>query len=130
MNFVSNKILYKNEHICKSKSIYDAGYIFHKKFYYGLIIRNNRLQRDVRTITGDETAILYEDGFINGATGLAGQMRCCHSLNFTHPTKEFETPDSAIKLACQQFMLARTQGTFRPPQFLWCPKHKNTNQAV
>ncbi|GAB32114.1 hypothetical protein APS_2716 [Acetobacter pasteurianus subsp. pasteurianus LMG 1262 = NBRC 106471] len=51
-------------------------------------------------------------------------------LNFTHPTKEFETPSRAVNPHAYNFMQERPRGAFRSPRFLWWPKHKNTNQEV
>ena len=99
----------------------------------------NQIPNGAEDFTGDkplqERADLlhHADFFIGLSSGLAWLAWCCHVpvvliSGFTHPLNEFETPYRVINYHTCHSCWNDMRIDFDHFDFLWCPRHKNTDR--
>jgi autotransporter strand-loop-strand O-heptosyltransferase len=105
----------------------------------GFGINWNSIPNGAEDFTGDiplqERVNLIKDAdfFIGLSSGLAWIAWCCNTpvvmiSGFTHPTNEFETPYRVINYHACHSCWNDMRVDFDHFDFLWCPRHKNTDR--
>jgi autotransporter strand-loop-strand O-heptosyltransferase len=105
----------------------------------GFGINWNSIPNGAEDFTGDiplqERVNLIKDAdfFIGLSSGLAWIAWCCNTpvvmiSGFTHPTNEFETPYRVINYHACHSCWNDMRVDFDHFDFLWCPRHKNTER--
>ena len=105
----------------------------------GAGINWNQIPNGAEDFTGDiplqERVNLIKDAdfFIGLSSGLAWIAWCCKVpvvmiSGFTHPTNEFETPYRVINYHACHSCWNDMRCDFDHFDFLWCPRHKNTER--